>query len=135
MWLCTKTGFFSVVIDRQRPGRMLVRARCRQDIENLYEMAKDLASIEKPTSDESRDYRYRMSVDREDWLRLACRSAQRVDYDNFKSAVAKEPSQQNKLEAYHEVWAALPKCSYRNARNRNQPSAKRGGGNDVSGTR
>lgn len=107
MWIASTKGWFSVVIDNQRPGRMLVRARCRQDIANLYEANKDLASIEKPTSDESRDYRYRMSVDCEDWLRLAERLAAGVDYSNFKSAVAKQPTQQNKTEAYHQVWAIM----------------------------
>jgi hypothetical protein len=107
---------------------MLARARCRQDIANLYEMAKDLASVEKPTSDESRDYRYRMSLDKLDWVVLASRLAAAIDYSNFKSAVAKEPSQRNKNEACHDVWATLyrvqlndrpePKPAKRKARSR-----------------
>jgi hypothetical protein len=107
MWIASTKGWFSVVIDTRRPGRMLVRACCRQDIADLYEANKDLASIEKPTSDESRDYRWRMSLDRQDWLTLVGQLAAAVDYPNFKSAVAKEPSQQNKSEAYHDVWTTL----------------------------
>ena len=86
---------------------MLVGARCRQDTRNLYELAKDLPPVEKPNSDETRDYRWRVSLDRNDWLTLAGRLAAGVGYSNFKSAVAKEPSQQNKSEAYHDIWATL----------------------------
>jgi len=107
MWIASTLGWFSVVIDNERPGRMLVRARCRQDALNLYEANKDLASIEKPTSDPTRDYRYRLSIDKLDWVVLASRLAQAVDYSNFKSEVAKQPSQRNKHDAYHEVWATL----------------------------
>jgi hypothetical protein len=79
---------------------MLVRARCRQDIVNLYDAhAGTLSSMEKPTSDESRDYRWRMSVSREDWIVLAGRLAAAVDYSNFKSAVHDRPNQRNKSMA------------------------------------
>lgn len=107
MWIASTLGWFSVVVDTQRPGRLLVRARCKADIDGLYEMAKDLASIEKPTSDPLRDYRHRLSCDREDWLRIAVRLADGVTYSNFKSEVAKQESQQNKYAAYHQVWATL----------------------------
>ena len=90
MWIASTLGWFSVVVDTQRPGRLLVRARCKADIDGLYEMAKDLASIEKPTSGTLRDYRHRLSCDREDWLRIAVRLADGVTYSNFKSEVAKQ---------------------------------------------
>ncbi len=48
-----------------------------------------------------------MSLDRADWLRLIERLAVAVTYPNFKSEVAKQPSQQNKHEAYHQVWAIM----------------------------
>ena len=50
-------------------------------------------SIESPTSDESRDYRWRMSISREDWLTLAGRLAASIDYSNFKNAVHDQPDQ------------------------------------------
>jgi hypothetical protein len=107
MWIASKLGFFSVVIDNQRAGRMLVRARCKADIFNLFDANEDLKSMEPPTSDESRDYRWRLSLDKTDWLRLACRLAQGIDYGNFKSEVAKHPEQGSKLHAYHQVWHEL----------------------------
>jgi hypothetical protein len=108
MWIASTKGWFSVVIDNQRPGRMLVRARCRQDIYNLYnEHHETLASMEMPTSDPSRDYRWRMSVSKEDFVKLAGRMAEAVTYSNFKSAVHDRPDQQNKTLAYGKVWQTM----------------------------
>jgi hypothetical protein len=108
MWIASTLGWFSIVTDSKRPGRMLVRARCRQDILNLYDAhAAALSSIEKPTSDESRDYRWRMSVSREDWIVLAGRLAAAVDYSNFKSVVHDRPDQGNKSMAYMDVWRTM----------------------------
>jgi hypothetical protein len=108
MWLATVKGWFSVVIDNQRAGRMLVRARCRQDIMNLYnEHHETLPSIELPTSDPSRDYRWRMSVSKEDFVKLAARLAETVTYSNFKTAVHDRPDQQNKTLAYGKLWQTM----------------------------
>lgn len=107
MWIASTLGWFSIVTDLKRPGRMLVRARCRQDIFNLYGANRDLKSIEEPTSDESRDYRWRMSIDRDDWIKLAARLAEGVDYWNFKNAVHERPDQRNKSMAYMEVWRTM----------------------------
>jgi hypothetical protein len=108
MWLATTKGWFSVVIDNQRPGRMLVRARCRADIFNLYnEHHETLASMEEPTSDPSRDYRWRMSVSKEDFVKLTGRLAEAVTYSNFKSAVHDRKDQQNKSSAYVKVWQTM----------------------------
>jgi hypothetical protein len=108
MWLATVKGWFSVVIDNERPGRMLVRARCRQDIKNLYnEHHEALTSMEEPTSDPSRDYRWRMSVSKEDFVKLAGRLAEVVTYSNFKSAVHDRPDQKNKTLAYGKVWQTM----------------------------
>jgi hypothetical protein len=108
MWLATTKGWFSVVIDDQRPGRMLVRARCRQDIMNLYNEHHDtLASMEEPTSDPSRDYRWRMSILRKDFVKLAGRLARAIDYSDFKAAVRDCPDQQNKTLAYGKVWQTM----------------------------
>jgi hypothetical protein len=108
MWLFTISGFYSVVIDNQRKGRMLIRSRCQADAANLYrDHHETLASMEAPTSDESRDYRWRISVSKADFVTLASRLAEAVDYSNFKSACAKRPDQGNKIEALHEVWATM----------------------------
>lgn len=107
MWLATQIGFFSVVIDSKREGRMLVRARCKADIYNLFDAHRDLKSMEPPTSDERRDYRWRMSISREDWVTLAGRLAGAIDYPNFKNAVLQREDQHHKHYYYVEMWGVL----------------------------
>jgi hypothetical protein len=107
MWLATKSGWFSVVVDLEREYRMLIRARCRADIFNLFNANQDLQSIERPTSDESRDYRWRMSIGKADWVQLAARLAEAVDYSNFKNAVHDQPDQLNKGRAYLSIWRVM----------------------------
>jgi hypothetical protein len=107
MWIATTSGFFSVVADSQRSGRMLIRARCRADIFNLYKAQQGLQSMESPTSDEMRDYRWRISIDRIDWIILAGRLAQEVDYPNFKSAVHQHADQDNKYGPYLQIWSTM----------------------------
>jgi hypothetical protein len=86
---------------------MLIRARARADIFNLFEANQDLPSIERPTSDESRDYRWRMSIGKADWVQLAARLAEAVDYSNFKNAVHDQPDQGNKGRAYLSIWRVM----------------------------
>jgi hypothetical protein len=118
MWMATVSGFFSVVTDTQRPGRMLIRARCRADIFNLYNAHQGLKSMEPPTSDEMRDYRWRISIDRIDWIILAGRLAQEVDYPNFKSAVHQHPDQSNKNGPYLQTWSTMKGVQEREDRER-----------------
>jgi hypothetical protein len=107
MWLATKNGWFSVVIDLERPDRMLIRARARADIFNLFDANHDFPSLERPISDESRDYRWRMSIGKADWVQLAARLAEAVDYSNFKNAVHDQPDQGNKGRAYLTIWHVM----------------------------
>ncbi len=108
MWLATLDGFFSTVIDLKEPGRMLIRARCEKDIKNLYNRyRKACPSLRKPTSDETRDYRWRLSISKRDWVKLAAELASEVDYPNFKSAVHQRPDQENKNRPYLEIWSIM----------------------------
>jgi hypothetical protein len=76
MWIACVDGFFSTVLDKMEPGRMLIRARCEKDIQNLYGRYRDKCrSMRKPTSDETRDYRWRLSISKRDWVKLAAELA------------------------------------------------------------
>ena len=86
---------------------MLIRARARADIFNIFDANQDLPSLERPTSDESRDYRWRMSISKADWVQLAARLAEAVDYANFKNAVHDQPDQLNKGRAYLSIWRIM----------------------------
>ena len=108
MWCFCLDGFFSTVTDLQEPGRMLIRARCEKDINNLFNRYRDKCpSMQKPTSDEARDYRWRLSVTKEDWVTLAGILAAAVDYSNFKDAVQKRKDQDGKAAAYLEIWRVM----------------------------
>jgi len=105
MWLMTVTGFYSVVTDTQRKGRMVIRARTKADIDNLFTRHKtNCPTMDPPTSDEARDYRYRLSISQKDWIKLAGKLAEEVDYQNFKMAVHERADQANKKAAYAEIW-------------------------------
>jgi hypothetical protein len=108
MWLATVDGFFSTVIDLQEPGRMLIRARCEKDIQNLHRRySTKCPSMREPTSDESRDYRYRLSISKRDWVKFVAELASNVDYPNFKTAVHQRVDQENKSRPYLEIWSIM----------------------------
>src|SRR5260221_8891595 len=105
MWIASILGWFSVVRDAERAGHVLVRARARADINNLYRAHRQSCpSMTPPSSDEARDYRYRLSISREDWIKLAGKLAEEVDYPNFKMAVHEGADQANKHAAYAGIW-------------------------------
>ncbi|MGA8482217.1 MAG: hypothetical protein WB696_29965 [Chthoniobacterales bacterium] len=108
MWIACVDGFFSTVMDKMEPGRMLIRARCEKDIKNLFNRYRDKCpSMREPTSDDTRDYRYRLSISKRDWVKLAAELASKVDYPNFKSAVHDRPDQDNKSRPYLQIWAIM----------------------------
>jgi hypothetical protein len=124
MWIASKIGFFSVVTDSKREGWMLIRARCRADIFNLYEgFGKQLASMEPPTSDETRDYRWRLSISRADWITLAAKLAEEVNYPNFKSEVHRRPDQHNKSRPYVAIWSVMHGVQMNESKDAPDPSA------------
>ncbi len=100
---------------------MLIRARCEKDIKNLYTRYRKLCpSMRKPTSDENRDYRWRLSIAKEEWQKLAGLLAAKVDYPNFKAEVHQRPDQGNKSRAYAEVWATMHRVQVEDSRRENQ---------------
>ena len=102
MWLVTTQGFYSVVAHRTRPEHLLVRARAREDLEALR---LQIPSIEL-NEDPSADYRWRAEVHREDWRRALIQLVDRIDYDNFKDAVARRHGMKREA-VYHRVWREL----------------------------
>lgn len=109
MWLITEDGFVSVVAHRDRPDHLLVRARARDDIENLCQVA-DEEGIEgfDPVgifSLETSDYRWRLEVRRDDFAALTAALVGRIDYDNFKNRVKKRDPE--RAELYMDVWSDL----------------------------
>lgn len=101
MWLMTTRGFFSAVQHREDPTRILVRARCEEDIRNLA----DLIDAE-PWALMRSDYEWRLECSAAEWMTAVAKLALEIDYDNFKNAV-KEAQGQKRANVYMRVWGAL----------------------------
>lgn len=66
----------------RHPDKLLVRARRKKDLENLF--GKDVLIARTP----NRDYRWRTVVDREEFALLVAESIRDIDYTNFKASTA-----------------------------------------------
>ncbi len=98
MWLCTQLGFYSIV--RKSPDEFHIRARCREDLDTL---SKTIALPEPVESYSGSDCPWRILCDPADLTRLFALMSASITYGNFKSAIASNPTQNDKLEAYHDI--------------------------------
>lgn len=118
MWLFTKYGFFSAVCARQGDGshdkpidnnRIMARARVREHLEELkHRFPTDLGQSEIQAS-VSTDYAYRLFVPKVAWVQVLAALADEIDYDNFKSEVARHqgPAGVHYERALHDVWSVM----------------------------
>ena len=91
------------------PDRLMIRARVRDHLEGLQrrfpEQLAEIAISETPDT----DYRYRMFVDKAVWTPVLVGLAEEMDYDNFKSEVARHQGSEgaNYEHALHDVWSVM----------------------------
>lgn len=103
MWIASKFGWFSIV---KKTDGWHVRARIRQDLENLIRAAdicKRWTIIETPKA----DYRYRIIVTEEGLNKIFLFLKKSIDYPNFKSEIASNLTQWTKCHAYHRIWSEM----------------------------
>lgn len=102
MWVFTKHGFFSAVCARQGSGRqhepvdldrIMVRARVRQHLEALMQHFPELLGSSEIQQFDGSDYAFRIFIAKSTWAQVMSRLAEETDYDNFKSAVARDQGQ------------------------------------------
>jgi hypothetical protein len=93
MWLCTSSGFISIVADRHSTTHLLVRARVAGHIEATFPDAMVF------TNDDA-DYRYRAVIPREKVAEVVAQSVKNIQYDNFKSSVTNHSLH----DSYTSVW-------------------------------
>ena len=98
MWLMTTRGFYSVVEHREDADRLIVRARCQEDIAALA----GLVDVE-PVWLENADYAWRVEVTRDEWQAAMRVLVGEITYPNFKSA-AHDPAH---YDAYNKVWGTM----------------------------
>ncbi len=106
MWLFTKYGFYSIVKkqfgDQVKPYQ--IRAREEKDLQNLI---SKVGLDESVISTLHADYHYRIIVDDDELSKILKFLQDNIDYDNFKSEVARNSDQRGKLNAYHKVWGVM----------------------------
>jgi hypothetical protein len=114
MWLISKYGFVSVVANKDDGDSVLIRARSREDIEELCTLADDSEipwlGMDSIQEDPNADYRYRLTVPSKSWAKVAEQIASLIDYPNFKSEISK--MDRERAELYGQVWADLMKIQY-----------------------
>lgn len=106
MWLFTKFGFFSVVIDQKNKDVYKVRARKRNDLEQLK---FGIRSLSKCTvhEDKRADYHFRIFVNKGQLKEIMDVLSDTLDYPNFKDMISESDNQNDKLDSYHQVWEVM----------------------------
>lgn len=102
MWVMTTRGFYSAVQHREQPTKLLIRARCKEDIDNL----RDLLPNSEPWRLRSSDYEWRLECTVAEWAGALANMALDIDYGNFKTAVKNEQGQR-RANIYMRCWSAL----------------------------
>ena len=102
MWLATQHGFYSIV---QKPaGQFHVRARCKQDLENLTSLVGIEGRLHHTTEG---DYAWRIIVGQADVGTIMAALSTSIDYPNFKDRIHDKPDQKDKLPAYSRLWSQM----------------------------
>ena len=111
MWIFTKYGFFSAVCARQGdgshgqpvdPDRVMLRARVRRHLELLKEQFAEQLGGSEIKEYPVTDYAFRIFLPKTAWSRLVSELTNVMDYDNFKSEVARHQGR-----ALHDVWSVM----------------------------
>lgn len=102
MWIASKYGFYSIV---RKDGHFHVRARRKKDLVNLQRegnWGRKLKIEEWPQA----DYRWRIRIpsDSDEICTVFAALCGSITYTNFKSEIAANPDQREKIGAYHEIW-------------------------------
>jgi hypothetical protein len=118
MWLFTKHGFYSAVCARQGdgrdgqpvdPDRIMVRARVRKHLDALQERFAGLLGDCEIQEFPGSDYAFRIFVDKPVWSQVLVGLNDELDYDNFKSEVARHQGTAGAAyeHSLHEVWSVM----------------------------
>lgn len=118
MWIMTTIGFYSAVQHRDNHDDLLIRARSKADLLALQALATGAGSACRrgpgrfggvgpiETTLHGADYPHRMVISKSTWKALLEDLTDDVDYDNFKTAVARA-GHPERANTYHKVWQDL----------------------------
>jgi hypothetical protein len=114
MWCATTIGWFDVVKDRDVKGGVIIKARCKADIWNVYRQFSTARKgkgrrfkMGRPISNKKWDYRYGIKMQKKVWAQIIYRLTMQIDYSLFKGAVNARPDQHNKHSAYLTIWSTM----------------------------
>jgi hypothetical protein len=102
MWLLTPDGFYSIV-QKQGEDDLCIRTRDAGDLDRLRE--RYLPTLTETLETRRGDYRYRAWISRDALAEGLAAIARDLDYDNFKSEVARRDP--HRAHLYGEVWSIL----------------------------
>ena len=120
MWLFTKHGFYSAVCARAGDGRygqppdvtrIMVRARVKEHLNGLKDRFPDLLGPCDIQESVEADYAFRIFVPKQAWRRVVEKLVDDIDYDNFKSEVARHQGASGAAyeQSLHAVWSVMHK--------------------------
>lgn len=101
MWVFTETGFVSAVCDQHDRRQIQVRARDKESMDFVC-MVTGAKMIRTPDA----DYPYRVVIDREDFIIFLTKSAQYMDYTNFKNQVHATRGKKY-ARALNSIWSTM----------------------------
>lgn len=118
MWLFTKYGFYSSVCARQGegghgqpvdPNRIMVRCRLKEHLDALKERFPELLGDCEIKEFSGTDYAFRIFVEKTAWSKVLVGLNEEMDYDNFKSKVARHQGSAGAdyEHSLHEVWSVM----------------------------
>ena len=99
MWVMLSNSFLSIVAlqgDHADPLQLLVRARVKGDIEQVFPQAV-------VTHTPNHDYAYRTTLPRTKVATVLAATVKAIDYPNFKNSVA----DRERHDAYVDCWVAM----------------------------
>lgn len=82
MWIFTNNGMISAVEHRDNKDNLMVRARQSKHLDSLIELTGSNLVVT-----DLADYRYRVTVNRNDFKLWLWSNVKDIDYDNFKNSI------------------------------------------------
>lgn len=96
MWIFCNDAFLSIVDKAKTPGRLVVRARKKGDIERVFPGAKVSTTPDA-------DYLYRAEIERGAVADAIAERVRGINYSNFKGSVP----DRKRHDAYMGVWSVM----------------------------
>lgn len=115
MWLFTRIGFFSIVVDKRDPDTLLVRAREPSHLSAFCVACSPRIDLTRIKESPNNDYPWRVLATREEVGAFLAEHIATLGYSNFKGEVDKQdmrrPRDGGAMHRYanllHDVWGVV----------------------------